>query len=75
MSKSDKEPKTPKYRQGNLFSDQGGATSKEAGGTSRGARRAELLSRLEEQRTLTTGIVDKLTRDCVPWPRSNAVNR
>jgi RNA-directed DNA polymerase len=60
MSKSDKEPKTPKYRQGNLFSDRGGATSKETGGTSRAARRAELLSRLEEQRALTTGIVDKI---------------
>lgn len=60
MSKSNKEPKTPKYRQGNLFSDQGGATSKEAGGTSRGVRQAELISRLEEQRALTTGIVDKI---------------
>ena len=61
MSKSDKEPKTPQhYKQGDLFADQSGATRKEADGISRAAKRAELLSRLEEQRALTTGIVDKI---------------
>lgn len=61
MSKSDKKPKTPhQYKQGDLFADQGGAKRKETGGTSRVAKRAELLSRLEEQRALTTGIMDKI---------------
>lgn len=61
MSKSDKEPKRPGHgKQGDLFAEQGGATGKETGGISREARRAELLSRLEEQRALTTGIVDNI---------------
>jgi group II intron reverse transcriptase/maturase len=61
MSKSDKEPKTPqRYKQGDLFRDQGGAKRQEAVGNRRKAKRAELLSRLEEQRALTKGIVDKI---------------
>jgi RNA-directed DNA polymerase len=61
MSKNDKKPKSPPcYKQGNLFTDQEGARRKPAGGTSRIVRRAELLSRLKEQRALTTRIVDKI---------------
>lgn len=60
MSKSDEEPKKRKYKQGNLFEDGSRATSKETGGTGRAARRAELLSRLEEQRALSEGIMEKI---------------
>ena len=62
MSQNDKKPKSPPiYKQGNLFTDQDGARRKPAGGTSRSVRRAELLSRLKEQRALTTRIVDKIS--------------
>ena len=61
MSKNDKAPKSrPIYKQGNLFRDQDEARRKPVGGTSRSAMRAELLSRLKEQRALTTRIVDKI---------------
>ena len=60
MSKRNKTPKTPEYRQGDLFADQSEATDKEADGISRGIRRAELLSRLEAQRTLTAGIMNRI---------------
>lgn len=60
MSKRNKTPKTPEYRQGDLFADQSEATDKEADGISRGVRRAELLSRLEAQRTLTAGIMNRI---------------
>ncbi|MCB9351238.1 MAG: hypothetical protein H6573_27625 [Lewinellaceae bacterium] len=62
MSKDDKEPKPQRgYKQGNLFEGQGGALSKPEGGTNRSAKRAELFSRLEAQRALTTRIVDKIS--------------
>jgi group II intron reverse transcriptase/maturase len=62
MSKDDKRPKpTGTYKQGDLFKDQKGEWMQKAGGTSRSAKRAELFSRLKEQRTLTTGIVDKIS--------------
>jgi RNA-directed DNA polymerase len=61
MSKNDKKRKSPRtYKQGNLFTDQGDVGRRSTGGTSRSAKRAELLSRLKEQRTLTTRIVDKI---------------
>lgn len=62
MSKNDETPKTPQYaKQGNLFERQGETLSKPGGGTTRSAMRAELNSRLAEQRALTTGIVDKIS--------------
>ena len=62
MSKDDKEPKPRRsYKQGNLFEGQGGALGKPEGGTNRATMRAELFSRLEVQRALTTGIVDKIS--------------
>jgi len=61
MSKDDKRPKTIQmHKQGDLFRDQVEAKRAQAGGTSRCAKRVELFSRLEEQRTLTTGIMDKI---------------
>jgi len=58
MSKSDEESKSwNRGKQGNLFKDETGAGQKETGGTSRKAHRAELLSRLAEQRTLTSELV------------------
>lgn len=61
MSKRDKKPEVPRQdKQGDLFKDQGTATRKGASGTSRVAKRAELLSRLKAQRTLTMGIMDKI---------------
>jgi RNA-directed DNA polymerase len=60
MSKRNKTPKTPDYRQGDLFADQSEATDTEADGISRTVRRAELLSRLEAQRTLTAGIMNRI---------------
>lgn len=62
MSKSDKKPR--KWRQGeqgDLFKSQSEAGQETAGGTSRIAKRAELLSRLQAQRTLTVGIMDKIS--------------
>ena len=62
MSKSDEESKSwNRGKQGNLFKDETGAGQKETGGTSRKAHRAELLSRLAEQRTLTSELVQKIT--------------
>ena len=62
MSKDDKEPKLQRsYKQGNLFEGQGGALGKPEGGTNRSKMRAELFSRLEAQRALTTRIVDKIS--------------
>lgn len=62
MSKNDQRPKTPPiYKQGDLFKDQGVAAGEPAGGTSRSAQRAELLSRLRKQRALTMRIMDKIT--------------
>ncbi|PHN02265.1 group II intron reverse transcriptase/maturase [Flavilitoribacter nigricans] len=62
MSKSDKksELRGP-FEQGDLFESQSEAGWETAGGTSRIAKRAELLSRLQEQRTLTVGIMDKIS--------------
>ena len=61
MSKNSKKPKSPRtYKQGNLFTDQEDVGRHSTGGTSRSAKGAELLSRLKEQRTLTTRIVDKI---------------
>jgi len=55
MSKDDELPKLPnRYKQGNLFERIGGALDKPDGGTIRSAMRAELASRLKEQRALTT---------------------
>ena len=48
------------YRQGDLFESGGAAKREEAAGSSRVTKRTELLSRLETQRSLTTGIVDKI---------------
>ncbi len=54
-------PEEPRdCKQGDLFEDQGADSRREARGTSRSASRAELLSRLKEQRTLTMGIMDKI---------------
>lgn len=62
MSKDNKEPKPPaRYKQGDLFSNAGGASRQTGGGTTRSRMRAELSSRLEEQRALTAGIVDKIS--------------
>jgi group II intron reverse transcriptase/maturase len=62
MGKNDKRSKAPQtYRQGNLFRDVNAAGHEPAGGTSRRVKRAELLSRLKEQRTLTMGIMDKIS--------------
>lgn len=62
MSKSDEKSKQEGYyKQGNLFEDLEGVGSRKAGRASRPAYRAELLSRLTEQRTLTTGLLTKLT--------------
>lgn len=61
MRKNDKKPKSSSiYRQGDLFEDRDDAGRAPEGGTSRSVRRAELLSRLKEQRALTTRIVDKI---------------
>ena len=61
MSKRDKKPKLPQtYRQGNLFEAAETTKREEAASSSRTARRAELLSRLETQQSLTTGIVDQI---------------
>ena len=55
MSKDNEKPKTPKsYKQGKLFEPKGVALGKPDGGTIWNAMRAELKSRLKEQRTLTT---------------------
>lgn len=62
MSKDNETPRSPRhYRQGDLFADQGEAGPTAPGGTRRSVQRAELSSRLAEQRTLTTQIVDKLS--------------
>jgi RNA-directed DNA polymerase len=62
MSKDNKEPIPPiRYIQGDLFRGKGGALSQTRGGTTRSKMRAEMSSRLEEQRALTTGIVDKIS--------------
>jgi RNA-directed DNA polymerase len=62
MSKDNKEPKSPdRYKQGDLFSKEGGALKRPGGGTTRREMRAELSSRLQEQRALTAGIVDKIS--------------
>jgi len=62
MSKDNKMPK-PRliYKQGDLFKDQGGALNQPGGGTKRKQMRAELSSRLATQRTLTMGIMDKIS--------------
>lgn len=61
MSKDDKLSKREwGGKQGNLFDSPTQARSKPAGGTRRSELRAELSSRLEEQRTLTTKIMDKI---------------
>ncbi|MCB9267250.1 MAG: group II intron reverse transcriptase/maturase [Lewinellaceae bacterium] len=44
-----------------MFKDQGGAKGKPEGGTNRSTMRAELSSRLEAQRALTTRAVDKIS--------------
>jgi hypothetical protein len=55
MRKDDERLKPPKrYKQGNLFAGRGGARGRPEGGTDRSAMRAELFSRLAEQRSLTT---------------------
>lgn len=64
MSKRNKTPKTPAYRQGDLFAEQSEATDKEADGKSRAVRRAELLSRLEAQRTLIAAKRLKIRENC-----------
>lgn len=62
MSKDNKMPKPiTNHKQGSLFEDQIGATGQEEGGTNRRHQRAELTSRLEKQRTLTMGIMDKIS--------------
>lgn len=62
MSKDNESPKLPnRYKQGKLFERIGIALDKPDGGTIRVAMRAELESRLKEQRALTTGIVDKIS--------------
>jgi RNA-directed DNA polymerase len=62
MSKNKEKPKpTALWKQGNFFEQTVGALGEPEGGTLRSTMRVELLSRLEEQRTLTTGIVDKIS--------------
>lgn len=62
MSKDNGGPKTPlKSKQGDLFKPQEVANRAAAGGTSRSAKRAELSSRLTDQRALTMGIMDKIS--------------
>jgi group II intron reverse transcriptase/maturase len=62
MSKDNKRPKPrPFYKQGDLFKEQGGAVKQPGGGTKRKQLRAELSSRLATQRTLTMGIMDKIS--------------
>ena len=62
MSKSDKKSELRRsVEQGDLFKSQSGAGRQEAGGTSRIAKQTELLSRLQEQRTLTVSIMDKIS--------------
>ena len=76
MSKDDKEPKPRRsYKQGNLFEGQGGALGKPEGGTNRATMRAELFSRLEVQRALTTGIVDKISEHGALAKAFQEVNR
>jgi len=61
MNKRDKEPKTSwEHKQGDLFASCGVVNRAPVGGTSRRAKRAELLFRLEEQRTLTMGIMEAM---------------
>lgn len=60
-SKGITRPKTTtETRQGDLFRDGVAASSPEQTGSLRQAMRAELQSRLRDQRALTTGIVDKI---------------
>lgn len=47
--------------QGDLFAKEQDSGSKKGGGTSRKDQKIELFSRLEEQRTLTTNTVDKIS--------------
>jgi RNA-directed DNA polymerase len=62
MSKSDKRPKKTKIKeQLELFGDAEKAISQTTSGTSRGDMRAELLSRLRYQRSLTTNLMDKIS--------------
>lgn len=62
MSKDNKELKSAeRYKQGNLFRAEGGASRQPGGGTTRKQMRAELSSRLQEQRALTARIVDKIS--------------
>ncbi len=63
MSKDNEVPKPPnRYKQGNLFERIGGALDKPDGGTIRVAMRAELESRLKEQRALTAQECEKRRR-------------
>ena len=62
MSKDNKMPKLRLiHRQGDLFKGQCGAPNPPGGGTKRNQMRAELSSRLAAQRTLTMGIMDKIS--------------
>lgn len=62
MSKSNKLPKALRMdKQGDLFAHTYAAGTKPDGGTSRKDLRAAMFSRLEEQRTLTTNIVDNIS--------------
>ena len=62
MSKNKEMPKALGLeKQGNLFDHLGEVLSQSEGGTLRRTMRAAMISRLEEQRTLTTGIVDKIS--------------
>lgn len=60
MSKSNKEPKTKEVEQLKLFTGNGVALSNSGGGTTGSGVLAELLSRLDIQRTLTTGIMENI---------------
>lgn len=62
VSKNNKLPKaTGREKQGDLFAPTNAAGIKPEGGTDRKDLRTALFSRLEEQRTLTTNIVDNIS--------------
>lgn len=62
MSKKDELSKECKHGiQGDLFAMEQDSVTMKGGGTSRKDQKIELISRLEEQRTLTTNTVDKIS--------------